>query len=393
VSIPATLLFVHGTGVRGVSYAATLRQIVLGVQRQGLDVDVRGCYWGGSQGARLRLGGGSVPGYASAGGHDPTEVDEMMALWSVLYTDPWYELRLLRNFPSSGPFPFGQEPPSEQLRRSIAGFVPSEELKGQLVAASLDHFLEEALVAIQAAPEFDQAVATAPAAPLVHRQAIARAIVAFALVAREEVGQPPPDGATRDEIVERITSELHGFGMGVSDFLVRPLKGLALRLVTRKLTGDRGSITDAAAPTAGDVLRFLARGDHARAFIKQSISDCGGGPLVIVAHSLGGIMCTDLLIREAIPQVSALVTVGSQAPFFYEIGALPSLEPPQPLPVHFPRWLNIYDRRDLLSYVGAEVFENRVTDRRVDNGQPFPQSHSAYWANADVWKAVAGFLP
>jgi hypothetical protein len=88
------------------------------------------------------------------------------------------------------------------------------------------------------------------------------------------------------------------------------------------------------------------------------------------------------------------VTVGSQAPFLYEIGALPSLEPADPLPDHFPQWLNIYDRRDILSYVGAGVLgADKVTDVQVDNNQPFPQSHSAYWSNDDVWNAIAQVLP
>jgi len=29
-----------------------------------------------------------------------------------------------------------------------------------------------------------------------------------------------------------------------------------------------------------------------------------------------------------------------------------------------------------------------VRDERVDNGQPFPDSHSAYWTNTQVWTAI-----
>ena len=35
---------------------------------------------------------------------------------------------------------------------------------------------------------------------------------------------------------------------------------------------------------------------------------------------------------ESVPQVKQLITVGSQASFLYEIGALVSLEYPNPLP-------------------------------------------------------------
>ena len=96
---------------------------------------------------------------------------------------------------------------------------------------------------------------------------------------------------------------------------------------------------------------------------------------------------------EALPEVALLVTVGSQAPFLYEINALHSLRYGQPLPPHFPPWLNIYDLRDLLSYIGAGVFPNRTQDVLVDNRQPFPHSHSAYWTNDATWNALVPRLP
>lgn len=88
-----------------------------------------------------------------------------------------------------------------------------------------------------------------------------------------------------------------------------------------------------------------------------------------------------------------LVTFGSQAPFLYEINALHSLQYGEPLPAHFPDWLNIYDLRDFLSYVGAGVFPKKVQDVLVDNKQPFPRSHSSYWTNPATWRAVVPRLP
>jgi hypothetical protein len=119
--------------------------------------------------------------------------------------------------------------------------------------------------------------------------------------------------------------------------------------------------------------------------------------VVLLAHSLGGIACVDLLIEEDLThKVAGLITVGSQAPFFYEIGALQTLPYGQPLPAHFPaRWLNIYALRDFLSYVGDQpgIFPGRVVDVLVNNQQPFPEAHGAYWANDETWKAIAEFLP
>lgn len=388
MTVHATLLFVHGTGVRQVGYAASIKQIRENARKADLPVDVVGCFWGGSEGARLNLGGASIPGYLEAGGGEPDEDDSLMALWSVLYTDPWYELRVLRNMPLEGQFPFGQEAPSEALRRSMEEFIPSELLRAALEAAHLQEYFHAAVAALLKAVEFTEACETAPSDPLEHRRAIARALIAYTLVAAEEAEHLYMNGAVRDGLVEQLTNDLHGYGMGVGEFLLRPVKGLALRLVTKKLVGDRGTVSDAAAPAAGDILRYVANGQRIRAYVQQSIADLGKGPVILVGHSLGGIICVDLLVRQAIPEVAALITVGTQAPLFYEIGALPSLNWKNPLPGHFPPWLNIYDRHDLLSYIGSQVFPGQVKDVEAKNGQPFPQSHSAYWTNPDVWTAV-----
>lgn len=388
----ASFLFVHGTGVRAKNYAATLKTIQTQVAAHGLPLEVYGCFWGDTEGARLNAGGASIPGYEESGGEVPSEADELMVLWTLLYSDPWYELRLLRHRPVVGAVPFGQEPPSVLLRRAVDAYEPSDELRERFASAELDSFLDDALKRLRAAPELDDAVATAPADPLEHRRALGRALVAATLTSAEDASLPAIDGETRDALVLAVTTELHGHGMGLGSFLLRPVKGLALRMVTRKLTGDRGSLSDAASPAAGDILRFLAHGGGARTFVQSAIGDLRPGPVFLLAHSLGGIICADLLVREQIPGVAGLITIGSQTPFMYEIGAFPALAYPDPLPNHMPRWLNIYDRRDVLSYVGAGVFGNLVRDVRVDNGAPFPQAHSAYWTNRHLWSAIGEFV-
>jgi hypothetical protein len=381
--VAETLLFVHGTGVRAAAYTSTLARIEQSVERHELALAVHGCYWGQAEGARLLCAGKSIPDYDATGGSPPDDGEQLLALWSLLYTDPWYELRLLRHMPVATPA-FGKLP-SAQLREMVEHFSPSDVLGRALIAAGIAQHFGSALEAIRAAPEFADAVETAPRDPLEHRRAIARAIVAHVLVASDDQCSPPPDGATRDAIVQQLTDEMGGYGLGVGEFL----KGLVLTKVTKKLIHDRGELSDAAAPTAGDILRFLAHGDGVRRLITRAIADLEGQRVHLLGHSLGGIMCVDLLARGAIASVAGLVTVGSQAPFLYEIGALPGLMHPAALPDHFPRWTNIYDRRDILSYVAAGVLGDRVTDVPVDNGQPFPQSHGAYWSNREVWDAVA----
>ena len=108
---------------------------------------------------------------------------------------------------------------------------------------------------------------------------------------------------------------------------------------------------------------------------------------MLLTHSLGGVVCVDILCQDTTLPIIGLITVGSQSP----IGALQGVELNAHLPVHFPRWLNVYDPNDLLSFIGVGIFGDRITDLRVESGQPFPDAHSAYWSNEAVWSTIAEF--
>jgi hypothetical protein len=134
---------------------------------------------------------------------------------------------------------------------------------------------------------------------------------------------------------------------------------------------------------------YQARGQKLRDFVRVTIKPLKK-PTVLIAHSLGGIICVDLLLQQQLPQVVLLVTIGSQSPILYELNALVGMEynPNANLPETFPHWLNIYDRNDFLSYVGEKIFPGKIQDVEIDSKQPFPESHGAYWNNDKVWDAV-----
>lgn len=392
------VIFVHGTGVRAQAWASSFAV----VKRRLLDLDpavsVHGCFWGGPEGATLRAGGRSIPTYTDTGGNDPSAAEEDVALWAVLYTDPYYEIRTLGDWPgdSSENAP-GQKSPSALFREQIENLVPSEELSQTLASYDLRPHFDAACVELRAAPEFDRLTGAATGENLnEYRKAVARALVALTQISAEDSGAPLVDGAARDKIVVALIDELHGYGMGLASWLTRPFKGVAQRMVTRQITRRRGALSDATFPAAGDIMRYQARGSGIRRYLRQVVADAvahhPGQRVALLAHSLGGIACVDTVIEEPIPGVERLITVGSQAPFFYEIDALTALPFGEQLPDWFPAWLNIYDNRDILSYVAAEIFPRRVTDECVDNGQPFPQAHSAYWQNDLVWQHIRGFL-
>ena len=92
---------------------------------------------------------------------------------------------------------------------------------------------------------------------------------------------------------------------------------------------------------------YQARGEKIRAYLKSRIEATQNEPIILLAHSLGGIAAVDLLLMNNLPQVRALVTVGSQAPYLYEIDGLTGLEKGKPGPIIFHRsGSNIYDPND-----------------------------------------------
>jgi hypothetical protein len=390
-----TAIFVHGTGVREPAFSRLFDRVQSELRRRRPELSVKPCYWGGPEGVRLWHDGRSVPAYAATRAISSAPEDEELALWGLLYQDPLWELRVLAmSDAASGELPPGRMPAGDRLDRIVQSLSPSQALAIALDDAGLTQLFSPARRAVTTSAPYRQALARGGDSTSDLRMAVARAIVAEALTRQrlDEQAETPelPDAGSRDRLVELHLGELGGRGRGISGLMALPVRGLALRMATTRARRRRGALTDATHPGAGDILLYQARGDRIRAFIAGHIS-AAAEPVVLLTHSLGGIAAVDLLATQPLPGVRLLVTVGSQAPFLYEIGASWSLRHDEPLPAHMPPWLNIYDPRDLLSYVGAGLFPGRVEDVEVDNRQP--QSHSAYWANPKVWDAIVSRLP
>ncbi|GHI21156.1 hypothetical protein [Streptomyces hydrogenans] len=395
-----TVLFVHGTGVREPGYGGSLERIREGLAAVRPDVTVAPCHWGGSAGSALRADGLSVPGYgtgrAAPGEEDPEAGD--VEFWGLLYVDPLLELRLLA--PESGAraeLAPGAAPAGEALTAAALALARDEVLRGLLDAAGIGGEFAAAVAAVVTSPD-GRDFLRSPAAPG-EPDALARAFVAEAVrrTAARGPAAPALDGTARDAAVARIAALLPGDAAGshrgpVTRRVGRLAGRLVLGLASAQAVRRRSALTDAAHPAAGDVLLYLARGEAIREAVAAAVR-AARPPVVVLAHSLGGIASLDLLVLRELPEVRLLVTVGSQAPFLYELGALPSLEYGAPLPAHVPPWINVYDRRDLLSYVGAGLFPGRVRDVAVDGRQPFPMAHSAYWGNPELYRLLAAELP
>lgn len=393
-----TVVFVHGTGGRQPHYSETFEQIERELHARRPDLNVIPCLWGDSLGTKLNAGGVSIPLYDTTRGLDQAEEEDYeIALWEQLYRDPLYELRVL-SLRSSGTIDFipGQANPGDELDERVRSLTASPELQAQLNGAGIAEVFDEARQAVIDSMPYHEALQTPSETLGEYRDAVARAIIAEAMALCERQGKYAvilTDAVLRDKVVELLSSELGDADRAIGEWVAKKLFGLAAAMgAMDHVQRQRGAITDAAYPFAGDILLYQGRGEQIRSFIRDRIEQAEP-PVVLLTHSLGGIACVDLLVKEQLPQVHLLVTVGSQAPFLYEINALHSLQYGDPLPPHFPAWLNIYDLRDFLSYVGAGVFPEKVQDVLVDNKQPFPRSHSAYWNNPSTWKAIVPRLP
>lgn len=409
-----TVLFVHGTGVRNPGYEDTFKLIEQKLLAERPDLKVERCLWGDSLGTKLNAKGASIPLYDTTLALDEGEKEDYeIVLWEQLYCDPLYELRVLSLKPveDSAASPFGEQPGDELHSRveslridrfqsplergEHVELSPLLALQAKLEEAGIAQLFDEAREAVIRSEAYQEALQKASDSLGEYREAVARAIVAQAMLDCEQQERFFPiltDAELRDEVVECLNRALGEAELGIGDWVVRPLSQLAQSIGTFYVKPRRGAITSSVSPTPCDILLYQGRGERIRAFIREKIEQAEA-PVVLLAHSLGGIACVDLLVKERLPQVELLVTLGSQAPFLYEINALYSLEYGEPLPDYFPSWLNIYDWRDFLSYIGANVFPNKVQDVLVDSKQPFPRSHGAYWTNDATWKAIIPRIP
>jgi hypothetical protein len=393
-----SLVFVHGINTRGGVYDAASHQVKRALEARRGGVRVVPCRWGDDLGARLLAGGASIPRYdltrdATVPGGGPADDTD---LWGWLDPDPLAELRLLALRPAPPPAefnPLGGETPVQAVESRVREASQAERLGAVAAGTGLSAAdWAGACHAVIFDPAFAAAVRATADDPELLDRAWARAAVARA-IADQPRAPVASDPSARDAAVDALAGVLTG-GLRPRGAVGGWFEQALAAFGTRHARDRRGRYTEQMVPVVGDVLVYQGHGRAIRQRIRDSLPEAG--PVVLLAHSLGGVACVDLLVEAALPQVELLVTVGSQAPFFYEIDALQALRFGTPLPGHFPRWLNVYDLRDFLSYIAGKVFAgvpNGVTDVLVDNRLPFPRSHSGYWLNPQTWDAVVPALP
>lgn len=427
------VLFVHGIGGRGENYDITYQKIKKIIKDKKPKVEVKPCLWGEDYGAKLLADGASIPDYEETGGTEGRRDEEFLEKrWKELYEDPFWEIRLL-GYRADADVDFSDEDePSNIIATRVEEFVKEltvPEFKTQMKEYGIYQFLQQACELIRESDSYDRWLNTVSYPLDEEYSAFARAIVAISINWLNELNLSSPilcNTELRDEavncLVQVLTKDTESRALGIewiTNFLedkktsIQQLLGgisglIADHNMTPYMRKRRGAISDFVYPMAGDILvyQYQDRGQEIRDFIEHQIESQQEEPVILLAHSLGGVACVDLLAEKLrkgknFSQVKLLITVGSQAPFFYEINALQSLHFDKekfkngisPLPSQFPEWLNIYDLNDVLSYVGAKLFPMKVKDVPVGNKQPLLNSHLlnshvAYWDNEATWKAI-----
>ncbi|EFO81488.1 hypothetical protein OSCT_0632 [Oscillochloris trichoides DG-6] len=407
----ARLLFIHGTMTRyDTDYLrgfVTIRdRLHAWLPQIQVDKFPWGEYWGAEMNPRFL----SIPGAeerdaplvlgvspdAAAAMPDPT-----VALWGMLYTDPYAELRLLAAIQPVEPVATSRLWPSLQdlaaaelpadlsallLQGGIAATFPLALQRMLALSSDVDPTLYATLNAIPATQEDG------------YRSALVRALIATAMNLALADGVYPLlycDAVLRDAIAERLAQLLAGeqpvLG-GLRDWLTFLPATALTEMVLRPF---RIELTKAILGFLGDILTYQLR----RQAIQQAIAaQIGTRPTVLLAHSLGGIACLDLLLSQpALRQhVPLVITAGSQVGVMHEIGALGTLgaaqSEPTRLPADFPPWLNFYDQGDMLGFQASTVFGGTIRDVALSSGQPFPHAHNAYWTNDLLWEHVAAAI-
>jgi len=381
-----TIIFVHGTGVRLNTFESASRNAADRAAACGIRHSFVPCAWGDALGAQFD--GLSLP--------DPPDPQKLkddeqdFAEWCWLFDDPLFELYALTIRETSSqsrriPTP-GKRPKWLELWEKIAAYEPSEELRLLLNKNGYERLWSEAwsrIVHVSPIPRkaFEASENELPDAV----RAIARALVAQIHILAIDEGIPSPSRSLRNALVSRMTLDWRQQVYGLGTFFADIIK----RSATSALRRHRNGLSSAASLPIGDILLYQSRGAEIRKFIRYKIEHAEQ-PVSLVAHSLGGIACFDLLALPDPPKVSHFVTAGSQSPLLYELGALHSLKRPEQ-PVNFPPWLNLFDRNDFLSYVAQRLFPG-ARDVEIESGQPFPDSHSAYFSNDFVWTTIGKFI-
>ncbi|MFE1830170.1 thioesterase domain-containing protein [Streptomyces yangpuensis] len=171
------------------------------------------------------------------------------------------------------------------------------------------------------------------------------------------------------------------------------MKEWASESLTRAFrSGLRNRIMPSLSLFLGDAFAWFHNRSAILKRVDEAVNAAGtDGPLVIIGHSLGGVIAFEYCAQADDKSIDLLGTVGSQVGFFGEMGVLNgsvrAAHEKLSTPENVKEWRNIYDPDDALSFLAAPVFE-RARDIDIITGAPFPAAHSEYWNLTATYEAL-----
>lgn len=164
---------------------------------------------------------------------------------------------------------------------------------------------------------------------------------------------------------------------------------------TKLLASTRDALNETLGRFLGDVFIYLAsRGDKANpGAIPTLVADAfetaraaaPNEPLVVIGHSLGGVISMDVLSHYRTDmEVALFVTVGSQVAHFEEMKLFHASDRAIPpgkakTPDNIKRWINIFDEVDIFAYSVDRVFDRVNVDAQYDTETHTIRAHGAYF--------------
>jgi pimeloyl-ACP methyl ester carboxylesterase len=143
----------------------------------------------------------------------------------------------------------------------------------------------------------------------------------------------------------------------------------------------------------GDVFTYLYHNDlreQIRAEVREKLlaahaGRAAGEKLVVIGHSMGGVILVDMLCSPTaagLPadlKVDALLTVGSQPGLFQALGLFVPISATRiPKPACVGTWHNVFDPIDPLAFRADPIFDD-VTDFKFDSITGLASAHTTYF--------------
>ena len=219
------------------------------------------------------------------------------------------------------------------------------------------------------------------------------------LIDNGKAGQIFSGGASSSSIADMLTADApaeFGIGSTILDAVNKVTDYVRNAVSTLGFGAIRGKLTPAVGLFLGDVFVYLQDGEirqKIRAEVRSMLiqahaaAKAGKGPLVIVGHSMGGVILVDMLANPGAAQlpddllVDALLTVGSQPGFFATLDLL-AHNPPDGSARRKPdcvrNWFNVFDPIDPLAFRTDMIFKD-AEDFAFNSVAGITEAHSKYF--------------